>query len=513
MGQTPMPAGPAHARVVIVGAGPVGLTLALDLGLKGHPVVVLNRLDFISAGSKAICFAKRSLEIFDRLGVGETVVSQGITWNVGKVFRGAKREPIHTFDLVQDKGQRRPPFLNIPQYELESILADALSQLPNVELRWGHALTGLEVRADGVSMMVAASGGSYELAAEWAVACDGGRSTVREALGLELNGRVFDEHFLIADIRMRGERPAERWFWFDPPFNPGRSALLHKQPDDLWRLDFQLGPNIDREACVRQEAVEPLVRGMLGDGVAFEKEWYSVYSFRCGRLARFVHGRVIFAGDAAHLVSPFGARGCNGGVADVDNLAWKLDLALRGEAGRGLIESYDAEATQAADANILAVSRSADFMTPRWPGSVALRDAVLDLACDYPFARPFINSGRLSTAPIHGDSPLSTPDTDNWQGGPPPGSPAPDAPLGNSWLLKRLGAGFVLLADGHVNGAAGVETVDLTAIAADLAPVRARYDLTPGSAYLIRPDQHVAARWRRPSPDRIEGALARAKGA
>ena len=191
-------------------------------------------------------------------------------------------------------------------------------------------------RATAWSSAIKVDDGSYRLKTEWLIACDGSRSTVRERLGLDLEGRTFEDNFLIADIRMKHEMPAERWFWFDPPFNPGKSALMHKQPDNVWRLDFQLGWGIDREAAIRPENVEPYIRAMLGDGVEFEREWYSVYTFQCGRMARFVHGRTIFAGDAAHLVSPFGARGCNGGFADVDNLGWKLDLVLRGEAGASI---------------------------------------------------------------------------------------------------------------------------------------------------------------------------------
>jgi 3-(3-hydroxy-phenyl)propionate hydroxylase len=412
MAATPKPsADREEARVVIVGGGPVGLTLALDLGRKGQPVVLLNRLDFVPARSKAICFAKRSLDIFDRLGVGDAMVDKGVIWNVGKVFWQDRAEPIYQFDMLPVKDQRRPGFINIQQYHVETRLIDALEALPNVDLRWGHGVTGVASRADGATLTVATADGDYRLDAEWVIACDGSRSPVRTMLGLDFEGRVFEDNFLIADIRMEGERPSERWFWFDPPFNPGQSALLHKQPDDVWRLDFQLGWDIDREACIRPENVEPLVRAMLGPDVRFTPEWYSVYTFQCRRMARFVHGRVIFAGDSAHLVSPFGARGCNGGLADIDNLGWKLDRVLRGRADADLLESYNAEAIETADENILNSTRSTDFMTPKSATSRAFRDAVLELAADHPFARPFVNSADGSRPPsAYRASPLSTPD-------------------------------------------------------------------------------------------------------
>ena len=500
-----------RASVVVVGAGPVGLAMALDLGRRGHRVVVLSLLDFVASGSKAICFAKRSLDVFDRLGVGDAIVDKGVVWNVGKVFWGRREDPIYQFDMLAVKDQKRPGFVNIQQYHVEDRLIAAVDRLPNVEVRWGHRLVGVDARADGARLRIEVAGDGYALDAEWVVACDGSRSPTRAMLGLDFDGRVFEDNFLIADVRMRQERPAERWFWFDPPFNPGQSALLHKQPDDVWRLDFQLGWDIDRQAAVRPENVEPLVRAMLGQDVEFEQEWYSVYTFQCRRMERFVHGRVIFAGDSAHLVSPFGARGCNGGLADVDNLGWKLDLVLRGEAGPGLVESYDAEAVVVADANIGASSRSTDFMTPKSEASRIMRDAVLELASEVPFARPFVNSGRLSTAVPWPDSRLNTPDRDDWEGaGVAPGSPALDAPLPGGWLLDWFQGDFVLLANGWTGG--DVEGLDVIDAAGAGGALVERYALAPGTAYLVRPDQYVCARWRRPDRDAVATALSRAKG-
>lgn len=508
IGATPAPATPQdRARVVIVGAGPVGLAMALDLGRRGHEVTVLNRLDFVAHCSKAICFSKRSLDILDRLGVADAAVAKGVTWNVGKVFWGAGDQPIYQFDMLPVKDQKRPGFINLQQYYLEDYLLEACAALPGITIRWGHELGAVTPLNDGVELAVHCDGGDYRLRCDWLIACDGARSTVRDRLGLDFEGRVFQDNFLIADIRMQHQMPSERWFWFDPPFNPGRSALMHKQPDDVWRLDFQLGWDIDRQAAIQPENVEPLVRAMLGPDVEFQREWYSVYTFQCRRMAQFVHGRIIFAGDAAHLVSPFGARGCNGGLADIDNLGWKLDLVLRGVAGPGLIDSYNHEAIVTADENILNSSRSTDFLTPKSAASQALRDAVLELAQDHAFARPFVNSGRLSTAVSYGDSPLSTPDRDVWQGGVAPGAPVLDAPLGDGWLLERLGDDFVLLAQDWTGPLPqGVRLLAVDGLAAQ------RLALTPGAAVLVRPDQYVAARWKSARAGDVEAALIRAKG-
>ncbi len=500
------------ARVVIVGGGPVGMAMALDLGRRGHNIIVLTRWDFLPAYSKAICWSKRSLDILDRLGVGQKLVDKGVTWNVGKVFRGKSAKPVYEFDLLPVKNQKRPAFINLQQYYAEEYLYDAVKALPNVDFRSGHEVTGVKQKHSSTLLDVACNGAVYQIETEWLIACDGNKSSIRDRMGLDFEGRVFEDNFLIADITMKGDRPSERWFWFDPPFNRGQSVLLHKQPDDMWRIDFQVGWNIDREAVTRPENVEPRIRAMLGDDVEFKKEWYSVYTFQCRRMARFLHGRVIFAGDSAHLVSPFGARGCNGGFADIDNLGWKLDLILKDEAPESLLETYNYEAVATADENILNSTRSTDFLTPKSAVSTAFRDAALTLAADYAFARPFVNSGRLSIAVAYPESPLNTKDEDKWSGGVRPGFPPLDAPFGEGWLLDRLGGGFTLLSNGAgITPPKGVILIDIAG-SADMSVLVDRYQLAPGAAYLFRPDQYVAGRWKKPSTAKIAAALARAKG-
>jgi 3-(3-hydroxy-phenyl)propionate hydroxylase len=312
---------------------------------------------------------------------------------------------------------------------------------------------------------------------------------------------------------MRGDFPPERWFWFDPPFHGGRSALLHKQPDDVWRIDLQLGPDADAAAEQRPERVIPRLRQMLGHD-DFALDWVSVYTFQCRRLERFVHGRVIFAGDSAHQVSPFGARGANSGIQDAENLAWKLALVVKGEAPAGLIDSYELERSAAADENIGHSTRSTDFIAPRSAQELRFRDAALALARRADFAKRMVNSGRLSTASAY-DTPLSTPDREPWAGSARLGAPLPDAPLRDRagrpvWLLDALGGEETVL---HVrNGGAPLRAARgrVLAIGEDLTDpeglLARRLDATPGAAYLVRPDQHLAARWRAPDA----GSLARA---
>ncbi len=321
----------------------------------------------MSVGSRAICWAKRTLEIFDRLGCAAPMMKKGVTWNTGKVFYGDDREPVFSFDLLPDRSQCYPAFINLQQYYVEEYLVDLVDATPLAELRWQSRVTSVAQRDDLVEIGVETPQGSYRLTADHLIAADGSRSAIRNMLGLEFEGEVFQDHFLIADIRMKAERPSERWFWFDPPFARGQSALLHKQPDDLWRLDFQLGWDIDRNVELDPARIASRVRRMLGEHAQFELDWSSIYTFQCRRLDRLVHDRVIFAGDAAHLVSPFGARGANGGVQDIDNLCWKLALVQQGVAPRALLTSYDVERGQAARENVLHSTRSTDFITPKTP--------------------------------------------------------------------------------------------------------------------------------------------------
>ncbi len=506
-----------HRPVVIVGAGPVGLTLALDLARKGVASVLLDDADRIGEGSRAICFAKRTLEIFGRLGLADRMIEKGVTWSKGKVFRGT--ELLYDFDLLPEGGHAMPAFINLQQYYVERYLVEAVAAEPLVDLRWRNKVTGLEARSDGASLTIDTPEGSYNLNADWVVACDGSRSAIRGMMGLDFAGEVFDDRFLIADVKMKGDFPSERWFWFEPPFHDGQSALLHKQPDDIWRIDLQLGRDADPAHEKRPEVVTPRIRAMLGHD-DFSLEWVSVYTFQCRRLARFVHDRVVFAGDSAHQVSPFGARGANSGVQDADNLGWKLAAVLNGDAAAALIDSYDLERGQAADENIMNSTRSTDFIAPSSPAERHLRDAALSLAAHAPFAKSMVNSGRLSQPTAYRASILSTLDRDTWANGPAPGAPLVDAPLLMQGKPTHLGAcidgkRFTLLSSG--GGLARELPQNLATVTVGDGPLQptdgsfaARYDASPGSAWLLRPDGHVAARFRQPTAGDIVAARDRA---
>jgi 3-(3-hydroxy-phenyl)propionate hydroxylase len=489
---------PRHP-VVIVGAGPIGLALAIDLAQQGVRAVVLDDNNVVSVGSRAICWSKRSLEILDRLGVGAQCVDKGVVWKVGRTLH--RDDEVFSFDLLPEDGHKMPAFVNLQQYYVEEYLV-ARAQALGVDLRWKNRVTAVDQGPDGAALEVETPDGTYTLQAGWVVACDGAKSPVRRMLGLDFDGELFEERFLIADIEMEADFPAERRFWFEPTFHPGQSALLHKQPDNIWRIDLQLGWDADPEAERQPEKVIPRIARVVGDR-PFRLDWVSVYTFQCRRLARFVHGRVIFCGDSAHVVSPFGARGGNGGLQDVDALGWRLARVLAG-APAAMLDDYDRERQHGADENILNSARTTRWMSPA-PGAERLfRDAVLHLAGHAAFARPLVNSGRLSRPCTY---PLAGPDDPALPAAARPGSVAPDAPLGNGWLVDALRGTVVLALGCTVQASVPVLAPDLTGV------LRARYlGEAPRAVYLIRPDQVVAARWTDPDPAALSAAITALEG-
>ncbi|MFM0341632.1 FAD-dependent oxidoreductase [Paraburkholderia fungorum] len=537
--------------VIVVGAGPVGLATAIDIAQQGVPAVLVDDDCSLSTGSRAICFSKRSLDIFDRLGCGQRMVDKGISWNVGKVF--LKDELVYTFNLQPEAGHNRPAFINLQQYYVEGFLLERAQALSNLEIRWKSKVVGVQqsgtpgAQDASVTLTVDTPDGQYPLRGRYVVAADGSRSPIRNLMGLDSKGVTFKDRFLIADVKMEADFPTERWFWFDPPFHPNQSVLLHRQPDNVWRIDFQLGWDADPVLEKTPERVIPRVRALLGPDAKFELEWVSVYTFSCLRMDRFRHGNVLFAGDSAHGVSPFGARGANSGVQDAENLAWKLAMVLEGKASDALLDTYASEREFAADENIRHSTRSTDFITPKSPVSRVFRDAVLKLSRKHAFARQLANSGRLSVPAVLRDSPLNTADVDRFTGLMVPGASCVDAPVRAAgqpaWLLQQLGQQFTGVVFCGPQGIdpttqtaldalrAGPIPLNLVIVSSDAAQVAAsaaavtssanvvhdaeglaaaRYDAMPGTFYLIRPDQHVCARWRQLDVHAVQAALKRA---
>lgn len=397
--------------VVIVGAGLVGLTAACDFALRGIPAVVLdedNTVGVRGASSRGICYAQKSLEIFKRLGIYERVAARGVQWSVGRTLAGD--EEIYSFDLKKlptHDASQQPPFINLQQFYIEWFLVDRIYELGTVELRWKNKVVGIEPRHDAVRVQVETPAGKYELESAWLIDCSGSHSAIPGWLNVGRQTSHVLDRWCISDVRLKHRPPAERWTWIEAPFNDNRAVWQHLMADDVWRLDYQMAPDADPEAVSRPDVVADRLHRHFGPDVEYELVWVGPYAYRSQCLDTFRAGRVFFAGDAAHVMSPFGARGGNSGIQDVDNLVWKLALVLQGQAPERLLDSYDVERRFAALDNIRITTRTTRFLSPATPAERMFRDAVISLAREYPFARGFVNTGRLSSPTRYGDSPLN----------------------------------------------------------------------------------------------------------
>ena len=387
--------------IVILGAGLAGLTLAADLGARGIACTLIDEDDTVGvkgASSRGICYAQKTLEIFERLGTWPRIRDKGVAWSVGRTLAG--NEVVYEFDMAArptHNASRQPPFVNIQQFYVEWFLVERILELPAVDLRWKNRVTGIVPREDGATLAIDTPAGRYEIDADWVVDCTGIRSPVREALGIGLEQAMGTDRWCISDVRFRDRRPIERWTWVEAPFNDGRAVWQHLMADDVWRLDYQMLPDADPEHVSSPEVVADRLRRHLGEDVDFELVWVGPYAYRTHIAETFRRGRVLLAGDCAHVMSPFGARGGNSAIQDADNLGWKLAAVVRGEAGPELLDTYAEERREAAQVNVRITSRTARFLSPPTPIERALRSAVISLAREHPFARPLVNTGRLST--------------------------------------------------------------------------------------------------------------------
>ncbi|MCW5752456.1 MAG: FAD-dependent monooxygenase [Alphaproteobacteria bacterium] len=513
----------ARHAVVIAGGGPVGLTLALELARHGIATVVLEQGSGPGEGSRAICISRRSMDILDGIGVGEDFRSRGLGWTRGTSF--FRNRPVYQLEMPWPPGEKHYPMTNLQQFHMEEFLIARARREPLIELRQRTRLEDLDIATGHVRLHVQSPAGAQALDARFLVACDGARSRVREALGLRLNGRSHEGRYLIADIHMRSDHPTERRAWFDPPSNPGATVLMHRQPDDIWRIDYQLLPGQDAERELEAGRIAERIGAhlaMIGETAPWRLVWRSLYRAHCLALDDYRHGPVLFAGDAAHLVPIFGVRGLNSGIADANNLGWKLAAALRDDAPLSLLDSYSVE-RRAATLDILAqAEKTTLFMTPPDAGHALMREAVLSLAIDEEFVRPLIDP-RQSVPYDYVESPLTTlsgkaVDLDGVRAG----APLPNLAIGATrqgrrHLLDVLPAGFAAIVfDAAGEAAARAAFAEAgpgcLPIGDGEALARERLGAVPGLVILARPDGHVAARLVAPAPEQLRQALWRACG-
>lgn len=529
----------ASVQVLVVGAGPIGLVTALGLARQGVRVTVLESELQVSEGSRAIVFTRRSMEILQQAGVAERIMAKALPWRFGNSFYRGQR--VFRMEAPHRDDDRFWPMTNLQQQYVEEYLLEALAAFPHAQVRWGHQVTRLLANgtgagaasqapgaapdaAPGVTLEIDTPTGPYVQHAAWVVAADGARSVLRAACGLKLEGAAYEGRFVIADIRIDLPLPTERLAFFDPPWNPGNTVLMHREPDAIWRVDYQLPPGETPEQALEPASLKARIDAQLAlighGGVPWEMDWSSVYSARALTLSSYVHGRIAFAGDAAHLLPIFGVRGANTGFQDAQNLAWKLAATVQGQAGPRLVDSYSHERVAAAREIVQEAGKSTRFMTPPSRGFRLLRDAVLSLSLTQEFVRPLYH-WRTSRPHDYLDSPLNAADDDSaaFAAGPVNGAPLLNFRWGEGFLLDHLcgeGAGrFTLIVD----DAATLAPWGGTPLPAQVQPLVVPSAVgqalglgSLGAALLVRPDQHVCARWRCVTPTRLQAALRQALG-
>ena len=496
---------------MIAGGGPVGLACSALLAARGIASLVIEADDSFCTGSRAICLSRRSLEILDWCGATDAIAAKGLAWTGGRSYFRA--DEVLKFDMPHDATQRFAPMTNIQQFYVEEYArAAAQKNWPGLaDVRWSTRLESVTQTATGVQATVSKNGRSEVINAKWLIACDGGRSTVRELLGLQLKGQQYDGRYVIVDVKQKSTRlqthPVERLAWFDPPSNPGSTVLMHRQPDDIWRIDYQVRDGEDPIEAVKPENVLPRVKAHLawmGEVEPWEPQWMSIYNAKCLTMDNYRHGHIFFAGDAAHMVPIFGVRGLNSGIDDAGNLAWKLAAVIKGQAGDALLDSYNTERRAAALINIEFGSKSTEFMSPPHHGFSLMRDAALRLAGSTPAVRSLINPRQ--------SLPVRYPTTSLDTRAASPGYAAPDARInlnGISYLSQLFGHGYTLLCFGGAIFIDGVQTAVLDAKTDAFGDAKQRYEAEAQTTLLIRPDGYIAQRWEKAISDDVAEALHR----
>lgn len=527
--------------VCIVGGGPVGLAVALDLARFGIRSVVMQQNNTLNYGSRAGCLSRRSLEIFDRLGVVDAFMRTGLPWVTGYCYYGDKE--VLRFDMPAGANEKYPPMLNIPQNFVEQYLLDAANKSELIEIRWQQKVIAVKPKpGEAAVLTIDTAAGAYELRADWILATDGARSTVRKSLGLQLQGETFEGRYLIADIRLETNRQVGRLAWFDPPSNPGSTILMHKMTDEIWRFDYQLSSDVSDEDAVDPASVSALIAkhlAMMGEAGKWELSWISIYKANALSLERYRHGNVLFLGDAAHPIPIFGVRGLNSGLDDAHNLAWKLACVMQGRADESLLDTYSIERVAATAENLRNAKKSTVFMCPPSPAYSLMREAALSLALEDRWLSSLINP-RQSAPVRYESSPISSPEDESlFDGGPAVGEPMRQAAIRAArgqqidFLAQAVSKQFLAVWFSRQSRWPDTLACRLDRLVKDGVPLQycvvaekapegaawwledvggacaTAYGVRQEALYLIRPDGYVAGRWAGCAVEEIEKVMRR----
>jgi len=331
-----------EAPVLIVGGGPVGLALALGLARHSVRSILFESKSEIDPHSRALGILPRTLEIFRSWGIYDRFVSQGEFFTKVRVWIARRPTPALELDLtILSKITAANGILIIPQNRTETLLFESVKAADHTELLLGNKVTRFQQDNEGVWVDVQTSSGetkSYR--GRYLVGCDGAHSTVRQELGWELEGKTYPTRILLADIRIQDERDQLPYPLLAPGV-PGVLAGVRYQPQH-WRIIATLNPDEQESAALEPSSIHGRVVQLFGDG-SDEQVWSSVFHIHCRTSPHFRQGRVMLAGDAAHINSPAGGQGMNSGIQDAHNLAWKLARVLAGADSELLLTSYESE--------------------------------------------------------------------------------------------------------------------------------------------------------------------------
>ncbi len=505
----------SHHTIAIAGGGPIGLATALGLAKQGVPSIVIEADNSVCEGSRAICVSRRSLQILQRLGVLEAFMAKGLPWTTGRSYY--KDQEVLRFSMPHAATDKLPPMLNMAQYHIEQFLLDEARRFPKlIDIRWASSVTQLQARADGVTLNVSNDLGEYQIDADWLVAADGGQSFIRKSLGLKLEGQAFTGKFVIVDIELHSPFPTERRAWFDCACNPGSTMLMHKQPDNIWRIDYQIPDDADLDLAIQEENVRPVVErhlAAIGEGhLPWKYLWSSAYRAGTMTLDNYVHGRVLFAGNAAHAMPIFGVRGLNSGFEDADNLVWKLAMVVKEQAHANLLETYSAERVAAYHVNAYNAGKSTEFMAPGSRGFALMREAALSLSGAHRAMASLLNPRQTSAVAYE----VASTGGDRLEDGLQPGQAPVDVPVvwpdgAPGHLLDRLASNFCLLVLGDADRTsvaqlASQATIPFLTPSQALPKPQLLHFPGPASAhtalaatwgwqraYLLRPDGYIAS--------------------
>ena len=343
----------ASARVVIVGAGPVGMVCALALNRSGISVTVFEQEPEPPIEQRAATIHPSTLEMLDALGVTKKVIPLGLISNAYRFHDRVTNDVIAEFNLDLMRDEFRFPFaLQYEQYKMTASIAAEYANAGDFDVRFSHSVTGLTQGADDVEIEIATPDGPMRMRADYVIGCDGGRSSVRKGADIGFEGFTYPERFIkIAtpfDVATLNRNLVLRNYFSDPFEWCNLFKVRGEEPGGLWRAIFPLQENEDEEAALRPEQVESRLQKFFPKPGEYETRYVNVYGVHQRVASTFRLGRVLLAGDSAHLNNPIGGMGMNGGIHDGLNLAEKLARVIHGEAGDELLDLYSRQRRHAA---------------------------------------------------------------------------------------------------------------------------------------------------------------------